>query len=254
MKLAKSLWDRRDRETSGLFLIEGYRELLRACENGQSVETLFICQEYFLGSNEETLISELEKSGAECFETTQKVFKSLSYRDRPDGLLGIAKKPKRQLEDLKIAAQPFFIIAESIEKPGNLGTILRSADGAGVDGVIVCDACTDIFNPNVVRSSVGTLFSVPLVSATSDETIAWLQKHGIMIVSATPEATIEFTHADFKKGIAIVVGAEQYGLSDKWKHSAGVKVRIPMLGKADSLNVAQATTLLLYEVVRQRNA
>ena len=186
-----------------------------------------------------------------------KVFKKLSYRDRPDGLVAVARQMKKTLRDvISVVASkkdPFLIIAEAIEKPGNLGTILRSADAAGVDAVIVCDRCTDIYNPNVVRASVGTLFTIPVVEATSAEVIVWLRRHKIKIVSATPSAKEEFTQSDLTGGVAIAVGTEQLGLSEHWMQAADIKVRIPMHGVADSLNVATATTLLLYEVVRQKH-
>ena len=157
------------------------------------------------------------------------------------------------LKDLKLKPQPFLVIAESIEKPGNLGTILRSADAAGVDAVIVCDPTTDIHNPNVVRSSVGTLFTVPIVEADSGETLRFLKERGIAIVAATPSAKAEYTRVSLNGPVAIAVGTEQYGLSESWMKQADIQVRIPMFGVADSLNVASATTLVLYEVVRQRN-
>ena len=217
------------------------------------METLFFCPGFFLGTNERALI---EKSGAEAIECTEEVFAKISYRDRPDGLLAVAPEMHRTLSDLKVLLaslkNPFLVIAESIEKPGNLGTILRSADAAGVDAVIVCDPTTDIHNPNVVRSSVGTLFTVPVFELGGEEVFVLLKEHQISIVAATPSAKIEFTEADFKTSVAIAVGTEQYGLTDAWMKRAEVQVRIPMLGIADSLNVASATTLVLYEVVRQR--
>ena len=143
------------------------------------------------------------------------------------------------------------MIAESIEKPGNLGTILRSADGVGADGVIVCDRCTDIYNPNVVRASVGTLFTLPVVEAGSEETLQWLKDNKVQIVAATPAASAVFTEVDLSGPVAIVVGTEQLGLSNFWMEQADIQVKIPMRGAADSLNVATATTLLLYEVVRR---
>ena len=252
IKLAVKLRDRRARNETGLFLIEGYRELLRATEGKQPIETLFICPSLFLGSNEEKLIQTIVASGAQVYETSKSVFENLSYRDRPDGLLGIAPQRDLGFEDLKVSKSPFYIVAESIEKPGNLGTILRSADGVGCDGVIVCDQCTDIYNPNVVRASVGTLFTLPVIQAGSQETIEFLRQNNITIVAATPEAPINYTEADLKKPIAIVVGTEQLGLSSLWKDSSDLKVSIPMRGCADSLNVAVATTLLLYEALRQR--
>ena len=244
IKAACKLWKRRDRDKTGLFLIEGFRELSRC---SLPLETLFVCPPLFLGSNEKALI---QKLNCGTFEVSEKVFRALSYRDRPDGLLAVAKQVHHGLEILK-AENPLYIIAEAIEKPGNLGTILRTADGCGADGVIVCDRCTDIFNPNVVRASVGTLFTQPVVEATSDEALEWLQKQNIAIVAATPQADLLFTEADLSGPIAIAVGTEQYGLSEKWMKQ--MQVKIPMKGVADSLNVAMATTLLLYEALRQRS-
>lgn len=249
VKEAVKLRDRRVREETGLFLIEGYRELKRALDAGREVQTLFYCPELFMGSNEESLINRC-KTALQC---TKEVFAKISYRDRPDGLLALSPQHHLKLTELKLKANPFLLIAESIEKPGNLGTILRSSDAAGVDGVIVCDRTTDIHNPNVVRSSVGTLFTQQVFEATGEETLAFLKRGGISIVAATPHAKQEFTEADLKVPLAIVVGTEQYGLSETWMRRADITVRIPMLGVADSLNVASATTLLLYEVVRQRN-
>ena len=180
------------------------------------------------------------------------MFLKISYRDRPGGLLGIAPQVHLSLLDLQLKKNPFLVIAESIEKPGNLGTILRSCDAAGVDAVIVCDPTTDIHNPNVVRSSVGTLFTLPVIEADSFETLAFLKERSISVVAATPHAKLEFTKTDLSGPVAIAVGTEQYGLSDQWMKEADISVKIPMFGVADSLNVASATTLMLYEVVRQR--
>ena len=147
-----------------------------------------------------------------------------------------------------------MVVAEAIEKPGNLGTILRSSDAVGLDALIVCDACTDIFNPNVVRASVGTLFTVPIVETTGVKALQWLKEHNVSILAATPAAKLEFTQVDMRGPLAIAVGTEQLGLSDLWMREADLQVRIPMCGVADSLNVAMATTLLLYEALRQRRA
>jgi TrmH family RNA methyltransferase len=165
----------------------------------------------------------------------------------------VAPQVHLSLADLKLKKNPFLLVAESIEKPGNLGTILRSSDAAGVDAVIVCDRKTDIHNPNVVRASIGTLFTVPVVEAGKEETLQFLKENNIASVAATPHASMEYSKADFTGAVAIVVGTEQYGLSDEWIRSAKIQVRIPMMGIADSLNVASATTILLYEVIRQRN-
>jgi TrmH family RNA methyltransferase len=252
VKQAVKLRERRARDHAAQFLIEGYRELKRAFEGRVRVETLFICPPLFLGDNEEALIDGISAAGADVCLCTPAVFEKLSYRDRPDGLMGVAQHMQRSLEALPLLSDPFFVVAEAVEKPGNLGTILRSADAAGVHGVIVCDRCTDIHNPNVVRASVGTLFTVPVVEANGPETLSYLRAHGIRIVATTPSAEQEFTEADLTGPLAIAVGTEQVGLTAPWMEAADVRVRIPMQGAADSLNVATATTLVLYEVVRQR--
>jgi TrmH family RNA methyltransferase len=245
------LQNRRTRDETQLFLIEGYRELKRAVDARRKIESCFYCPEFFLGENEEELI---KNTNAPSFECSSQVFSKISYRDRPDGILAVAPQIHLSLTSLKLSKNPFFLIAESIEKPGNLGTILRSSDAAGVDAVIVCDPTTDIHNPNVVRASVGTLFTVPVVSASSEEVISFLQKNKISIVAATPHTSLIFTEANFKVPLALVVGTEQYGLSKQWLDLANIAVRIPMWGAADSLNVASAATLLLYEVSRQRRS
>jgi len=252
VKYAASLRDRRHRDETGDFLIEGYRELLRAADSDVAIHSLFICPELFLGSNEQSLIAKIEQKGANIFPCGESVFEKLSYRDRPDGLLGIAKQMKTKLDDLNLAETPLLVVAEAIEKPGNLGTILRSSDAVGADSVIVCDRCTDIYNPNVVRASTGTLFTLPVIEEEGMAVLKWLKEHKIAIAAATPHAKAEFTEVDLTGPLAIVVGTEQLGLSDLWMEHATITMRIPMLGEADSLNVATATTLLLYEALRQR--
>lgn len=248
--------DRTEREKTDSFLIEGFRELLRATDANFPIESIFICPELYLGSNEQSLIDRLHKRGTQVFTCTKPVFEKISYRDRPDGLLGIAPQRHLSLDDfnqlLANKTAPFLVVAEAIEKPGNLGTILRSSDAVGIDGLIVCDRCTDIHNPNVVRASVGTLFTVPVAETKGDETLRWLKEKQIAIVAATPSAKAEFTDVDLRGPIAIAVGTEQLGLSERWMKEADIQVRIPMCGVADSLNVAMATTLLLYEALRQR--
>jgi TrmH family RNA methyltransferase len=250
------LRDRHGRERDQKLLIEGYRELLRALDAGYPIHELYICPALFQGVNEPALIERCRGAGAEVFETTEPVFGKVAYRERPEGLIGVGPQVHRGLADLVLPAggSALLLIAEAIEKPGNLGTMLRSADATGVTGLIVCDSCTDIFNPNVVRASTGTLFSVPLAEADPAATIAWLRTHGIRLLAATPHAEARFTDVDLTGPVAIVVGTEQYGLSARWLEACDLRVRIPMLGRADSLNVATATALLLYEAVRQRLA
>ncbi len=254
MKEAIKLQNRRRRDETGLFLIEGYRELSRALKGGVTIQKLFTCPKMFLGENEPSLIQAIEEMGGAAFECTPAVFRKLSYRDRPDGLLAIAVQMRSSLGLLKsqMSDTPLLVVAEGIEKPGNLGSIMRSADGVGADGVIVADRCTDIYNPNVVRASVGTLFTLPVIEANGGEIYLWLKEHGIRVIATSPDAEREFTEGDLRGPLAIVVGTEQLGLSEMWLKAADTTVSIPMHGTADSLNVATATTLLLYEVLRQR--
>ncbi len=248
------LRQRSHRDDFGRMLIEGFRENRRALDNGHPPEELFYCEALFQGENNATLLNDARERGARLISCPSPVFKKMSYRDRPDGLLAVAPQVHCELEAIPLKPAPFVVIAEAIEKPGNLGTILRSADAAGVDAVIVCDRCTDINNPNVVRASVGTLFSLPVVETTTEKTIAWLSANGIQAVATTPHTDRLYSAVDLTQGVAVVVGTEQYGLSETWLRASELKVRIPMLGQADSLNVASATTILLYEVVRQRDA
>ncbi|MBS4167714.1 RNA methyltransferase [Parachlamydia sp. AcF125] len=256
IKQAVKLRERHARKQTDLFLIEGYRELLRAVNGGRKIDSLFFCPELYLGSNEASLIQKIARTGTALYRCTEAVFTKLSYRDRPDGLVAIAPQSHLTLghleKQLENQHNPFLIVAEAIEKPGNLGTILRCADAVGLDALIVCDACTDIHNPNVVRASVGTLFTVPVIESQGTETLQWLKKNNISILAATPHAKQEFTDIDLTGPLAIAVGTEQLGLSPQWMEQADIQVRIPMYGIADSLNVAMATTILLYEALRQR--
>lgn len=252
IKEVVKLRKRGHRDTHSQIIIEGYREVRRSVENRWPVSTLFYCPDHFLGENEGGLLDLCAKTGIELIECSALVFEKIAYRDRPEGLLALGAPVSGDLDSIKLPPAPFVVIAEAIEKPGNLGSLLRSADAAGVDAVIVCDPKTDINNPNVVRSSVGTLFTLPVVQVDADEALAWCRKNNLHVLAATPEATSEYTEVDMTTGVAIVVGTEKFGLSDLWMNGADLKVRIPMLGKIDSLNVSCAATILLYEVVRQR--
>jgi TrmH family RNA methyltransferase len=273
VKQLVKLRERRDRDEAGLFMIEGYREIRRALEKGVRPREFYFSPDWFLGENEPALIEQAKQAGAQLFELSKEAFAKVAYRERPDGLLAVAPQWKRSLDDLNVAGvgepgpknkapgsatqttakPPFLLVVESIEKPGNLGTILRSADAAGCDAVIVCDPVTDIFNPNVVRASTGVLFSVPVVVAESTAVHAWLKEKGIRTAATTPHTDNIYTQTDLRGPLAIVMGSEQYGLSEFWMKGADVLVRIPMAGQADSLNVAMATIITLFEAVRQRN-
>jgi len=246
------LRNRRERDKQGVFLIEGYRSVQRALDNGIKINEFYFCEELFLGENEGALIAQIKRDCSEIFSVAKSAFQKIAYRDRPEGLLAVSSQFHKTLDQLPLNKIPFFLVAESIEKPGNLGTILRTADGAGVDGLILCDKCTDIFNPNVVRSSTGALFTVPIAETSGKEAITWLKDNKISILSATPHTDKIYSKVDMTCPLAVVVGSEQNGLTEQWLKAADIPIKIPMTGKMDSLNVSVATALLLYEVLRQR--
>lgn len=252
IKAAIKLRDRRGRAASGLLLIEGFFELDLAWRCGVVSQELFFCPELARAA-ELGLRDELRAAGTRVYNVTAAVMGKLAYRDHPDAWLATAAAPRHALTDLQLSANPLLIVAEGVEKPGNLGAILRSADAAGVDALIVCDGGTDLANPNVVRASKGALFRVPVVEAGSSETFAWLRERGIKVVSATPAARCAHWDADLRGGVAIAVGTEKEGLSTLWLEGADLGVVIPMHGAVNSLNVAQALTLLVYEALRQRS-
>jgi TrmH family RNA methyltransferase len=253
IKNAVKLRQRSHRDGQGLLLVEGYREILRALDNSLAPAELFFCRSLFTGRNEQTVLDRCVAAGARLFECSEPVFRKLAYRDRPEGLLAVMPQVRVPLGSLKLPVNPLLVVAESVEKPGNLGTILRTADAAGVNAVIVCDPCTDINNPNVVRSSIGTLFSLPVVETTTGEALAWLKSHGIRILCSTPHTDRLLTDTDLTGPVAIVLGSEQYGASGSLMESSDMKVRIPMMGQADSLNVASAAAVILFEALRQRS-
>jgi len=252
VKAALRLRHRHHRDEAGLTLLEGYRALSRALACGMPVVEVFSCPDLFLGENEPSLLAAAQARGATLVEVAEPVLRRLAYRDRPEGLIAVARMRPHPLAALPVVADGLYLVAEAIEKPGNLGSLLRSADAAGADGLIVCDPRTDLYNPNVVTASTGALFSVPIAVATSGETRDWLAASRILAVAASPHAETLHTEANLAGGVAIVVGAEQHGLSADWMEGADIRVRIPMLGLADSLNVATAATILLYEAARQR--
>ncbi len=248
------LRDRRPRDEAGVFLIEGYREIRRALEKQIPITELYFSPDWFLGENEPALLAQAAAAGAQLFELTKDTFAKAAYRERPDGLLALAPQWRRSLAELQLRENPFVLVVEAIEKPGNLGTILRSADAAGVDALIVCDPVTDLFNPNVVRASTGVLFSVPVVVADSAPVRDWLRAKNIRAVATTPAANNLYTATDLRGPLALIMGSEQYGLSEYWLRESDAQVCIPMAGQADSLNVAMATLITLFEAVRQRHS
>jgi|SRR5208283_1804608 len=254
LKRLVRLRDRRHRDLDRAFLVEGYREVLRALEAKAALDELYYAPGWFLGENEPALISRAEAAGARLFELSKEAFGKVAYRERPDGVLAVAPQWTRTLDSLALPAEPLILVVEAIEKPGNLGTILRGADAAGCHAVVVCDPVTDLFNPNVVRASTGVLFSVPCVVEENGAVLAWLKGRGIRAVATSPAAGSLYTESDLRGPLAVVMGSEQYGLSEFWLAGADARVRIPMAGQADSLNVAMAALITLFEAVRQRGA
>jgi TrmH family RNA methyltransferase len=237
------------RRAEGLTVIEGAREVLRAIENGWQPTELWL---FPMFGKTDTDFSNVWKKAPEILQCSEAVFQKITYRENPDGVLAVGPLVGKTLADLELPENPLILVAEGLEKPGNLGALLRTADGAGANAVIVCDAATDLNNPNVIRASIGTLFYLPVAEATSEETIVFLKEKGVKILSAVPGAEAVYTDVDLKGPVAIVVGAEDKGLSNGWKNSADLNVKIPMLGKNDSLNVSVSAAILLYEAVRQR--
>ena len=236
--------DKKTRNEDGLMLVEGFDEMRLALAAGHTPQTILSAPE--LASRSLTF------SARETLTLSRAVFEKISYRENPDGWMGIFPIPQTSLDDLKLSKTPLIVVAESIEKPGNLGAILRTADAAGVDALLVCDARVDVWNPNVVRASRGAVFSVPVVACENAEALKWLKGGKMRIVAATPSADEIYSNVDLSQPVAIAVGTEDEGLSDFWMTNADVKVKIPMMGKVNSLNVSVSTALILYEAVRQR--
>lgn len=247
------LRDRRPREKEQLTVLEGYRELTRAREYGLEILECYFSPEHFLGENEYPLLETFAREGVKVCQVAPFLLEKMAYRERPEGLIAVAKMKRHTLADLPVKPNGLYLVAEAVEKPGNLGSMLRSADAAGVDGFIICNKCTDLYNPNVIRASTGALFSVPLAEADNEEAFNWLKENNIRMLAATPHTDTVYTDVDMTQAVAIIVGTEQTGLTDLWMNHSDLPVVIPMLGKIDSLNVATATTILLYEAARQRN-
>ena len=236
----------RGRKEQGLFLIEGHREISLALKAGVEIENLIYSPEY--------IKQELAIDEEKIIEVAKKVFDKVSYRENPDGFLAVAKSREHKLADLNLSANPLLVVLEAVEKPGNLGAILRTADAIGLDAAIINDLKTDLYNPNVIRASQGAVFTVKVVLSSIEETAKFCEENGIKILAATPEATKEYTEINYKSGCAIVMGAEDKGLSAKWLKAADEEIKISMRGQIDSLNVSVSAAVVLFEAVRQREA
>ena len=249
------LRNRRHRERERRFVIEGHRELAYALDAGFPVSALYHCPEFHADRGETDLVRRFAAAGATCEETSADAFRKMSYRRTPDGLLGVAEAPALTLDTLPDASEgtgeALWLVAVGIEKPGNLGAMLRSLDAAGGTGLLIADAVADVFNPNAVRASVGAVFGLPIATASGDAIRDWLDRRGIPLLAASPQAETIYTDATLTGPVALAVGSEHRGLGENWLASAQT-VSIPMAGRVDSVNAATAAALLLFEARRQR--
>jgi TrmH family RNA methyltransferase len=255
LKSLTALRRRRTREETGTTLIEGYEELSLALDAGVLPRTIYYCPELMLEPVvQQDVVRRVAAQGVETVQLGRVAFEKVAYREGPDGFLAVVDSVVRSCADLTVGPAPLTLLCQGVEKPGNLGAMLRTADAAGVEAVIAADPVTDWGNPNLVRASKGTVFSVPVASDSTEATLAWLRDNGIALVATTPDTDLDYTDVDYTGPVAVSVGAEKYGLTGEVLAAADYKVRIPMVGRANSLNVATSAAIVLYEAVRQRRA
>ncbi len=247
IKKALGLREASERREQGMTIIDGAREIKRAFEAGIILDKIF-----YVKGRQDALLKQLTSKKIESVEVSGMVLEKLDYGERHEGIIALAKTPLLTLKNLKLSTQPLVVVLESLEKPGNLGAVLRTCDGVGVEAVLVCDLKTDVYNPNVIRSSTGVVFSIPVVCATPEEIFSFLRSKKIKICASQPVGQKLYTQTDFKGAWALVLGSETEGLSDFWLLAADMTVKIPMNGLADSLNVSICAAIILYEALRQR--
>jgi TrmH family RNA methyltransferase len=249
LKAVRRLARRRDRD---VFLVEGHRQLRRAIEAGVAIREVVVAPELFLGETDAELVARAERGGASVLEVCASAFRSVATTVRPDGLVAVVERWSTALSTLTDAPSPLIIVAQGVERPGNLGAIVRAACSSGATALVVCEVRTDIFHPDAVRGSVGTLFHVPVAECASEDALAWLRARGVSVVVATPDGERPVWETDLRRPLALVVGSERHGVSSTWRDAADETVSIPMPGPSDSLNVAVAAGVVLFEAVRQR--
>ena len=255
VKAAARLRDRRGRDKQGRILIDGTREIARALAGGVQLVEVFVAAELCTSKAARELLIDLSHRQVALLEVTPAVFEKLAYGARGEGLIAVAEPPQRKLADLQLPAQGLVAVLAGVEKPGNVGAVLRSADAAGCSALIVADPGTDLFNPNCIRASLGTVFTLPVCAASSSETLDYLRSQRLSIYAARLDATAtDYRQVTFAPRSAIVLGSEAAGLSDAWRASDITPIKLPMLGVADSLNVSATAAVLLYEALRQREA
>ncbi|MBO4819979.1 MAG: RNA methyltransferase [Prevotella sp.] len=240
-----------ERRARDLFVVEGRREVSHCLEAGMAVEALFYCPT-LLENNEEDFVVFDEVPVSRRFQVSPEVYAKIAYRGGTEGIMAEVRPRRLSLGDLSLGNAPLIIVLESVEKPGNLGAVLRSADAAHADAVIICDPLTDLYNPNLIRSSLGAVFTVPCVACTSGECIKFLEEKGVSILTAQLQDSHLYYDTDMTGATALVMGTESTGLSEQWRQAADAHIRIPMRGRLDSLNVSVSTAILLFEAVRQR--
>ncbi|MBN1910691.1 MAG: RNA methyltransferase [Pirellulales bacterium] len=257
IKAAVRLRDGRHRRKQGRFLIDGLREVERAVEAGFELLEVFCCAERGTAEQQRDLdafrINFADEVVEEPFDVTAEVFDKLAFGARAEGIVAVARMPEFGLEDITLGVCPLVAVVEGIEKPGNVGAVVRSADGAGLDAVVLADGRTDLFNPNAIRASLGTIFSRPVCEATSEETLAWLRAQGLAIIAARVDGAVPYTQIDFCRPTALILGSEAEGLTRLWSADDITAVSLPMLGAADSLNISATAAVLFYEALRQRS-
>jgi len=250
LKLLSSLEKSKDRREQGLFIIEGVREISLAQQTGFEIEAFYVCPEIYVADSEYPV----DLQAKDILHLPAAIFSKIAYRENTGGIIAVAKTKSPSLEKLVVKANGLYLILEKVEKPGNIGAMLRTADAAGFDGVIVCDPATDFFNPNVVRSSVGCLFTVPIASASNEEVFNWCRKNSVQTCATALTAKLNYDQVDFKKASAILMGSESEGLSDFWLKQTDHQIIIPMHGKIDSMNVSNAAAIVMFEAIRQRRS
>lgn len=237
------------RRETGLAVVEGRREITHCIESGYEIQSLFLCRPMMDGSS----LDVLNQCDCPCYDVSPDVYARMAYRGSTEGVIAIVKQKLIALDDLSFNSSPLVVVVESVEKPGNLGAVLRSAEAAAVDAMIVCDPKTDLYNPNLIRSSIGGVFRVPCVACTSEQCIHFLKARGIQILTAQLQDSELYYNTDMKRPTAIVMGTESTGLTNVWRDAADAHIRIPMNGALDSLNVSISAAILIFEAVRQRN-
>ena len=255
LKSLVALRRRRAREEAGLTLIEGYAELSLALDAGVVPRAVYFCPDLMLDpAAQQELVGRVQTLGSDLQQLGRAAFEKVAYREGPDGFLAVVDSVVRTCADLQVGPAPLALICQGVEKPGNLGAMLRTADAAGIEAVVAADPVTDWGNPNLVRASKGTVFSVPVASDSTAKTLKWLSANGIALAATTPDTDLDYTDVDYTGSIAIAVGAEKHGLTDEILAAAAYKIRIPMSGRANSLNVAASAAIVIYEAVRQRRS